>query len=280
MKRFLLISIITHAIVLAGFYFLPEPKQKNARDFFTHLVSPEEALKTEPAPTPIKKSPIVRPPRLMPVMPKLPNSSVPPAGIPQKSAPVPSAPLFPGLGKDNGKPLPDNTRGQGSDNPHEGKDRQEQSLGPAEQKSGGKPGGQRPLARNELFDPDIIGGAALKGQGGKKVNDAITFDTEDYRFAGYMRKLKQKIEGIWEYPPDAARKGLYGDLIIHFTIRKDGRLGAVELIRTSGYKMLDDAAIKALKDGEPYWPIPESWGMEAYTVKGHFFYAIYGKGVR
>ena len=57
---------------------------------------------------------------------------------------------------------------------------------------------------------------------------------------------------------------------------KDGKLGAVELVRTSGYKMLDDAAIKALKDGEPYWPIPEEWGMESYTISGHFIYSIYG----
>jgi protein TonB len=57
-------------------------------------------------------------------------------------------------------------------------------------------------------------------------------------------------------------------------------LGAVELIRTSGHKSLDDAAMKALKEGEPYWPLPDEWGMEAYTIEGHFIYSIYGYYIR
>jgi protein TonB len=95
-----------------------------------------------------------------------------------------------------------------------------------------------------------------------------------------MRRLREKIESIWEYPAEARARRLYGDLKIRFTIRKDGRLGAIELVRTSGYKVLDDAAIKALKDGEPYWPLPPEWGMESYTILGHFVYAIYGYELR
>jgi protein TonB len=117
-------------------------------------------------------------------------------------------------------------------------------------------------------------------KGGSRKDDAITFDTAEYRFAGYMRKLKEKIESIWEYPADARKKGLYGDLRIRFTIKKDGRLGAIELLRTSGYKSLDDAAMKALKDGEPYWPLPDEWQMESYTISGHFIYTMYGYGIQ
>ncbi|PKL52368.1 MAG: hypothetical protein CVV37_01730 [Nitrospira bacterium HGW-Nitrospira-1] len=61
---------------------------------------------------------------------------------------------------------------------------------------------------------------------------------------------------------------------------KNGKLGAVELVRTSGYKMLDAAAIKALKDGEQYWPLPEAWDMESYTILGHFVYSLYGYSLR
>jgi protein TonB len=82
------------------------------------------------------------------------------------------------------------------------------------------------------------------------------------------------------YPPDAAAMGIYGDLKITFTIKKDGRLGDIQLVRTSGYKMLDDAAIRALKDGEPYWPLPDEWGMDTYTIQGHFGYSLYGAYLR
>jgi protein TonB len=73
-----------------------------------------------------------------------------------------------------------------------------------------------------------------------------------------------------------AEKGIYGDLYIRFTIMKNGRLGAVELVRTSGYRALDDAAIKALWDAEPYWPLPNEWGREGFTITGHFIYTLHG----
>ena len=54
----------------------------------------------------------------------------------------------------------------------------------------------------------------------------------------------------------------------------------MELVRTSGHKTLDDAAMEALRDGTPYWPLPEEWGMEGYTIEGHFVYSLYGYYIR
>jgi periplasmic protein TonB len=102
----------------------------------------------------------------------------------------------------------------------------------------------------------------------------LSFDGKELKFMLYDRKLKERIEHIWIYPPSAAARGISGDLLIRFTIMKTGKLGAVELVRTSGHKDLDDAAIKALKDASPFWPLPESWGMDSYTIDGHFIYTI------
>ena len=203
--------------------------------------------------------------------------------------PSPDKPVVPGMGKETGKQLPEGVHpGPGkSEKPGEGLDARTRP-GPTESDNSSRKSGvpkngtlsDKPgyLDRAKLFDPGVIGESARKEEAGaqKKKDDSITFDTSDYRYAGYMRKLKEKIESIWVYPPEAQARGLYGDLKIRFTIKKDGKLGAVELERTSGYKMLDDAAIKALKDGEPYWPIPEEWGMDSYTILGHFVYTMYG----
>lgn len=71
-------------------------------------------------------------------------------------------------------------------------------------------------------------------------------------------------------------RGIYGDLYIKFTIDKKGKLISLELLRTSGYKMLDDAAIKALKDAEPFWPLPDDWQKDSLTITGHFIYTLHG----
>ncbi len=141
------------------------------------------------------------------------------------------------------------------------------------------PQSARPL-REQLFDSSVIGKFAQKERENIKPDNSITFDTKEYKYYGYMQRLKEKIEGIWKYPPDAAEKGIYGDLYIRFTIKKNGQLGAIELIRTSGHSSLDNAAIKALKDAEPFWPLPDEWGKDGFTITGHFIYTLHGAYIR
>ena len=144
------------------------------------------------------------------------------------------------------------------------------------------------LPREKLFDQNIIGDLAKREsekamreseQKGKQ-RKSLTLDAKNYKFLIYNRRLKERIENIWIYPHQEASRGIYGDLIIRFTIKKNGTLGAIELVRTSGHQNLDTAAMKALKDGEPYWPLPDEWAMDAYTIVGHFVYTIYGYYLR
>ncbi len=259
-------------------YFLPAPRVKKPEGFFARLVSPEEAQKPEvkqpgepPAPLPARP-PVPKKESRVPVRPRIADPVPPVPVVPMKPREIPSdeKPLVPGEGRDSGKPPPEGLR------PGTGKeDKSEQDPltrhAPA-------PGYER---TERLFDPFVIGDIAKKDMPKEtKKENAITFNTTEYRYAGYMRKLKEKIEHIWVYPPEARARGLYGDLKIRFVIRKNGSLESVELVRTSGYKMLDDAAIKALKDGEPYWPLPDEWGMDTYPVLGHFIYSIYGYQIR
>lgn len=134
-----------------------------------------------------------------------------------------------------------------------------------------------PLAK--LFDRDVIK-EQVKKEAIKEKPPEITFDTKEFRYQGYMNRLKEKIESIWRYPASAAQRGIYGDLYIRFSIKKDGSLGKVELIRTSGYKELDDAAMKALMDGAPYWPLPSEWNLDEFIIEGHFIYTLYGYYIR
>jgi len=133
------------------------------------------------------------------------------------------------------------------------------------------PGRPQAPMREKLFDRDIIAKLSRKEQEGTKEGSAVTFDTTEFKYYGYMQRLREKIEGVWVYPPEAAARGIYGDLYIRFTIKKNGELGAVELLRTSGYKMLDDAAMRALRDAAPYWSL-DNVGEESLTIPAHFIY--------
>ncbi|MCX8027748.1 MAG: energy transducer TonB [Thermodesulfovibrionales bacterium] len=132
------------------------------------------------------------------------------------------------------------------------------------------------IPRDRLFDRKIIRDIAKANRPETKQDDSITFDTKEFKYHGYLRRLKDRIEGVWRYPQEAAERGIYGDLYIKFTIKKNGRLGEVELLRTSGHRLLDEAALKALRDADPFWPLPDELGKESFTITGHFVYSIYG----
>ncbi|HXC61713.1 MAG TPA: TonB family protein [Nitrospiria bacterium] len=108
--------------------------------------------------------------------------------------------------------------------------------------------------------------------------DTIAINTDDLRYLTYMLGLKRRIEFVWEYPAAAIAAGIQGELLLNFTIRKDGQLTDVSLVRSSGYHVLDEEAIQALKSASPYAPLPESWHQDRITITGNFIY--YGESRR
>ncbi len=80
---------------------------------------------------------------------------------------------------------------------------------------------------------------------------------EEYRFAQYIENWRQKIEriGTLNYP-EAARGKLYGTLLLTVTIAADGSVMRVDINRSSGHKVLDDAARRIVQMASPYAPFP------------------------
>ncbi|MCX7898329.1 MAG: TonB family protein [Rhodocyclaceae bacterium] len=83
--------------------------------------------------------------------------------------------------------------------------------------------------------------------------------TVEYRFAQYVEDWRQKVERIGNLNyPEAARGKLYGSLILTVAIRSDGSVERVELNRSSGHKVLDEAALRIVQLSQPFAPFPES----------------------
>ena len=61
------------------------------------------------------------------------------------------------------------------------------------------------------------------------------------------------------YPQQAKRQRINGNLMLSVDINPDGSVpvDGIVVSRSSGHKILDDAAIKIVRLGAPYAPIPE-----------------------
>jgi len=82
--------------------------------------------------------------------------------------------------------------------------------------------------------------------------------TEGVVYAQYVDQWRQRVEkiGTEYFPDEARRRKLYGSLVMTVHIRADGSVEKVEIDRSSGYRLLDSAARRAVDLAGPFPPFP------------------------
>ena len=80
-----------------------------------------------------------------------------------------------------------------------------------------------------------------------------------YKAAYYKKQWQEKVEriGNLNYPEVARQKGFSGKLRMDVGIKHDGSIYSIRIRKSSGYKALDDAAIRIVRIGAPYAPLPK-----------------------
>jgi protein TonB len=86
----------------------------------------------------------------------------------------------------------------------------------------------------------------------------VSASTREYKYATYLDAWRRKVERIGNinYPDEARRKKLYGNLVLLVALRADGTIYEIKVRRSSGHKILDDAAIRIVRLAAPYAPFP------------------------
>lgn len=79
---------------------------------------------------------------------------------------------------------------------------------------------------------------------------------QEFRFARYIEDWRHKIERVGELNYPAAARGTYGSLLVSVEIRADGSLENVEISRSSGKRVLDEAAIRIVRLAAPFAAFP------------------------
>ncbi|MBC8021712.1 MAG: energy transducer TonB, partial [Burkholderiales bacterium] len=83
---------------------------------------------------------------------------------------------------------------------------------------------------------------------------------QEYRFAYYVDNWRLKIEriGNLNYPGEAKARRLYGSLQLTVAIKADGEVESVEINRSSGHRILDQAAIRIVRLAAPFDRFPDN----------------------
>lgn len=92
----------------------------------------------------------------------------------------------------------------------------------------------------------------------------ISANTQEYRYAAYMEAWRAKVEriGNLNYPDEARQKQLSGALLLDVALRPDGSVIEILVRRSSGHKVLDDAAVRIVELAAPFAPFPDDIARE------------------
>ncbi len=84
-------------------------------------------------------------------------------------------------------------------------------------------------------------------------------NAKEYVAAAYMDAWRAKVEriGNLNYPDEARRRRLTGGLLLDVAINPDGTIHSVEIVRSSGQQVLDDAAVRIVRLSAPFAPLPK-----------------------
>jgi protein TonB len=112
--------------------------------------------------------------------------------------------------------------------------------------------------------------------GTKDAEKEITVDlnTTEYKYISYFTKLKERIYQVWQYPKESQIRREQGNVRIVFTLRKDGYLENVRIIRPSGFENLDKEVLRTIRVASPYNPFPKSWEEEKLKIPATFDYKL------
>lgn len=91
-----------------------------------------------------------------------------------------------------------------------------------------------------------------------RVRRLTSVATRESADAAYLHSFLKRLEAVGNkyYPEASIRYGLYGSLRLLVAVRRDGSLEEIRVLKSSGYAVLDEAAIKTVRMAAPFAPFP------------------------
>lgn len=88
----------------------------------------------------------------------------------------------------------------------------------------------------------------------------INSSTQEYKYAAYLTAWRKKVENIGNlnYPEEAKKRKIYGNILLTVVLKPSGEVGSINIRKSSGHKILDDAAVRIVRLASPFAPFPEN----------------------
>ena len=97
-------------------------------------------------------------------------------------------------------------------------------------------------------------------------------NTDDIQFGSFLRRFETSVYGVWRYPQEAALKGIEGVTPVRITFNRKGEIIRVQLLESSGSKLLDDEVLRTLRLIGPMGNLPRNYLKDEFNLIAFFQY--------
>jgi protein TonB len=106
--------------------------------------------------------------------------------------------------------------------------------------------------------------------------DTVWMDSQQDLLHSFMRRFRDKIYNVWNYPAVARRREQQGTSLVRITIDRKGNVSDIELLESSGHRSLDDEVLRAVRKGATYGPLPRVYPNKELKIMAFFNYRLGG----
>lgn len=104
--------------------------------------------------------------------------------------------------------------------------------------------------------------------------DTKFLNSDDIKFGSFLRRFESAVYGVWRYPAEAARAGIQGVTPVKITFNRKGEIERIQLLQSSGSRILDDEVFRALHALGPLGGLPKGYNKEQFNLIAFFEYGI------
>jgi protein TonB len=119
-------------------------------------------------------------------------------------------------------------------------------------------------SKGQALSSNMFGG--MQGTGGVGVGRG-TFGS---RFGWYSDLLEQRVSQKWRTDEVDPRLQTAPPAIVTFEIRKNGSIGSVKILQSSGNRALDYSAQRAIFEAAPFPPLPQGYDRDSAQIEFWF----------
>ena len=129
---------------------------------------------------------------------------------------------------------------------------------PARQSAGAGGASQADTRRGDASGAATGRSAQASGQG------AQASAAGNAAVSNYPGQVVSRLRRSVSYPAQARRQRISGEVHVAFTVARNGSVSGLQIVRSSGHSILDQAALQAVQRAAPFPPIPDGAGRSSW----------------